>query len=136
MEETGLDRILGETRATGVRLANGTELPADFVIVGVGILPGTGLAAAAGIAIDNGIACDACCRTSAPHVWAAGDCASFPWKEGRLRLESVGNAIDMAEAVAENIMGADTMSPNRGSGPTSMTASCRSRASTRAMTVS
>ena len=98
MEETGLDRILGETRVSGVRLANGTELPADFVIVGVGILPGSDLAAAAGIAIDNGIACDAYCHTSAPHVWAAGDCASFPWKEGRLRLESVGNAIDMAEA--------------------------------------
>ena len=108
MEETGLDRILGETRVSGVRLANGTELPADFVIVGVGILPGSDLAAAAGIAIDNGIACDAYCHTSAPHVWAAGDCASFPWKEGRLRLESVGNAIDMAEAVAANIMGADT----------------------------
>lgn len=108
LEETGLDRILGDGRATGVRLADGTELPADFVIVGVGILPGTGLAAAAGIAIDNGIACDAHCRTSAPHVWAAGDCASFPWKGGRLRLESVGNAIDMAEAVAANIMGADT----------------------------
>ena len=58
------------------------------------------VAAAAGIAIDNGIACDAYCHTSAPYVWAAGDCASFPWKEGRLRLESVGNAIDMAEAVA------------------------------------
>lgn len=107
MEETGLDRILGQTRATGVRLADGTELPADFVIVGVGILPGSDLAAAAGIAIDNGIACDAFCRTSAPHVWAAGDCASFPWREGRLRLESVGNAIDMAEAVAANIMGAE-----------------------------
>ena len=46
-------------------------------------------------------------RTSDPHIWAAGDCASFPWQGGRLRLESVGNAIDQAEAVAENILGAD-----------------------------
>ena len=66
------------------------------------------LAEAAGIAVENGIACDAMGRTSAPHVWAAGDCASFPWQGGRLRLESVGNAIDQAEAVAANIMGANT----------------------------
>jgi 3-phenylpropionate/trans-cinnamate dioxygenase ferredoxin reductase subunit len=72
----------------------------------VGIVPGTALAEAAGIALDNGIATDALGRTSAPHVWAAGDCASFPWQGGRLRLESVGNAIDQAEVVAENILGA------------------------------
>ena len=96
--------VNGAAAGAGAPLA----LHADFVIAGVGILPGSDLAAAAGIAIDNGIACDAYCHTSAPHVWAAGDCASFPWKEGRLRLESVGNAIDMAEAVAANIMGAGT----------------------------
>ena len=105
LESTGLERILGEGRVTGVRLADGQELPADFVIAGVGIVPATALAEAAGIALENGIACDEHGRTSAPHVWAAGDCASFPWKGGRLRLESVGNAIDMAEAVAENICG-------------------------------
>ena len=107
LESTGLDRILGEDRVTGVRLKDGRELPADFVIAGVGIAPATALAEAAGIALDNGIACDAFGRTSAPHVWAAGDCASFPWKGGRLRLESVGNAIDMAEAVANNMLGAE-----------------------------
>ncbi len=106
LESTGLERLLGEGRVTGVRLSDGRELPADFVIAGVGIVPATALAEAAGIAVENGIACDAMGRTSAPHVWAAGDCASFPWKGGRLRLESVGNAIDMAEAVAENICGA------------------------------
>ncbi|MBD1203289.1 MAG: FAD-dependent oxidoreductase [Rhodobacteraceae bacterium] len=105
LESTGLERLLGEGRVTGVRLSDGRELPADFVIAGVGIVPATALAEAAGIAVENGIACDAMGRTSAPHVWAAGDCASFPWKGGRLRLESVGNAIDMAEAVAENICG-------------------------------
>jgi 3-phenylpropionate/trans-cinnamate dioxygenase ferredoxin reductase subunit len=105
LESTGLDRILGEGRVSGVRLSDGQELAADFVIAGVGILPGTALAEAAGIVLDNGIATDALGQTSAPHVWAAGDCASFPWQGGRLRLESVGNAIDQAEAVAENIMG-------------------------------
>ena len=106
-ESTGLDRLLGQTRVTGVRLAHGRELPADFVIVGVGVTPGTALAEAAGLVIDNGIATDAHGRTSDPQIWAAGDCASFPWRGGRLRLESVGNAIDMAEAVADNIMGQD-----------------------------
>lgn len=107
LEGTGLERILGETRVTGVRLTGGRELPADFVVAGVGILPGSDLAGAAGIALDNGIATDAQGRTSAPHVWAAGDCASFPWKGGRIRLESVGNAIDQAELVAENLLGAE-----------------------------
>lgn len=107
MESTGLDRLLGDGRVTGVRLTDGRELPADFVIAGVGILPATALAEAAGIALENGIRTDDFGRTSAPHVWAAGDCASFPWQSGRLRLESVGNAIDQAEAVAGNIMGAN-----------------------------
>lgn len=106
VEGTGLDRLLGEGRVTAARLTSGEELPADFVIVGVGITPVTDLAAAAGCAIDNGIATDAQGRTSLPHIWAAGDCASFPHGAGRLRLESVGNAIDQAECVAENILGA------------------------------
>ncbi len=106
LESTGLDRLMGDTRVTGARLADGRELPADFVIAGVGIVPGTALAEAAGLAIENGIKTDAQGRTSDPHIWAAGDCASFPWQGGRLRLESVGNAIDQAEVVADNIMGA------------------------------
>jgi 3-phenylpropionate/trans-cinnamate dioxygenase ferredoxin reductase subunit len=107
MEETGLDRLEGASRVTGARLKDGRVLPADFVIVGVGITPNTALAEAAGLTIDNGIATDAMGRTSDPAIWSAGDCASFPWAEGRLRLESVGNAIDMAEAVAANILGAN-----------------------------
>lgn len=106
LEETGLDRIIGDSRAIGVRLKDSRMLPADFVIVGVGITPNTAEAEAAGIAIDNGIRTDAQGRTSAPHVWAAGDCASFPLNGVQMRIESVGNAIDQAELVAENIMGA------------------------------
>jgi 3-phenylpropionate/trans-cinnamate dioxygenase ferredoxin reductase subunit len=107
LEETGLDRLEGETRVTGARLKDGRVLPANFVIVGVGITPNTALAADAGLTIDNGIATDAMGRTSDPAIWAAGDCASFPHGGGRLRLESVGNAIDMAEAVAANMLGAN-----------------------------
>lgn len=106
LEETGLDRLLGESHVTGALLKDGRTLPADFVIVGVGITPNTQLAEVAGLVIDNGIATDALGRTSDPAIWAAGDCASFPWRGGRLRLESVGNAIDQAEAVAANILGA------------------------------
>ncbi len=106
LEATGLERILGTERVSGVRLSDGTELPADFVIAGIGISPATALAEAAGLTLDNGIAVDAQGRTSDPAIWAAGDCASFPWREGRLRLESVQNAIDQAELVARNMLGA------------------------------
>jgi len=91
---------------TGLDLPDGSTLPVDFVIVGVGILPETALAEASGIAIENGIRTDEMGRTSAPNVWAAGDCASFPHEGRQMRLESVGNAIDQAEAVADNLMGA------------------------------
>jgi 3-phenylpropionate/trans-cinnamate dioxygenase ferredoxin reductase subunit len=106
LESTGLDRLVGDTRVIGAKLSNGHHLGADFVIVGVGILPGIALAEAAGLTIENGIKTDEQGRTSDPHIWSAGDCASFPYKGGRWRLESVGNAIDQAEVVAENIMGA------------------------------
>jgi len=105
-EGVGLSTLLGEGHVTGARLTDGSELPVDFVIVGVGITPATELAEAAGLEIDNGIAADAQGRTSDPSIWTAGDCASFPHVAGRLRLESVPNAIDMAECVADNIMGA------------------------------
>lgn len=106
LEGVGLDHLIGEGRVTGAKLTDGTELDLDFVIVGVGIAPATALAEAVGVEIENGIKTDAQGRTSVPHIWAAGDCASFPYKDGRIRLESVPNAIDQAEIIAENIMGA------------------------------
>ncbi len=106
MEGVGLDRLLGDGHVTAARLTDGCELPADFVIAGVGILPATTLAEMAGLTVENGIKTDAHGRTSDPSIWSAGDCASFPWRGGRLRLESVQNAIDQAELVAENMLGA------------------------------
>jgi 3-phenylpropionate/trans-cinnamate dioxygenase ferredoxin reductase component len=106
IEGTGLDRLLGQGRVTAARLTDGRELACDFVLVGVGIMPATALAEMAGVALENGIRTDAHGRTSDANIWAAGDCASFPHAGGRIRLESVGNAIDQAECVAENIMGA------------------------------
>ena len=106
IEGTALAALEGDGRVTSVRLADGRSLPTDLVILGIGVAPETGLAEAAGLMIDNGIACDAQGRTSDPAIWAAGDCASFLWQGQRIRLESVGNAIDMAEIVAENMLGA------------------------------
>lgn len=107
-EGVGLERLVGEdSRVAAAVLSTGEEMPVDLVLVGVGIVPDTRLAESAGIEVENGIRTDTFGRTSASHVWAAGDCASFPHGEGRLRLESVGHAIDQAELVARNIMGAD-----------------------------
>ena len=106
LENTGVDRLTGDGRVAGAVLSDGSEIAVDFVIVGVGITPLTLLAEEAGLEIDNGIRTDEFGRTSDPSVWAAGDCASFPYKGGRTRLESVGNAIHQAESVAENMLGA------------------------------
>ena len=104
-EGVGIARLRGEGRVDGVVLADGSEVDADFVIVGIGILPNVELAQAAGLTIDNGIAVNAQCRTSDPSIFAIGDCASFPHKNNRLRLESVPNAIDMGEHAAKVILG-------------------------------
>ncbi len=107
-EGTGLTRLTGDSRVTGAVLADGTALDVHAVIVGIGVAPDTRLAEAAGLALDNGIAVDAQGRTSDPAILAAGDCASFPAGPGRIRLESVGNAIDMGDLVAGTILGHDT----------------------------
>ena len=106
-EGVGVRRLTGDGRVTGADLSDGSHLTVDFVIVGIGILPETGLARAAGLEIDNGIAVDAQGRTSDPAIWAAGDCCSFPLDGGRIRLESVPHAIEQAECVARNMLGAN-----------------------------
>jgi len=106
-EGVGLERLTGEAgRVNGAVLSDGTTLDVDFVVVGVGITPSSQLAEIAGLALDNGIKVDAMGRTSDPLIWASGDCASFPYKGARIRLESVPNANDQSECVAGNMMGA------------------------------
>lgn len=105
-EGVGLDRLTGKDgRVTGAVLSDGSQISADFVVVGVGIKPDTRLAETAGLTLNNGIEVDEMGRTSDASVWAAGDCASFPYKGGRIRLESVPNAIEQAECVASNMLG-------------------------------
>ncbi|MDF1726528.1 MAG: FAD-dependent oxidoreductase [Sulfitobacter sp.] len=105
-EGVGLETLEGTGRVEAARLTDGSVIEVDFVIAGVGIRPRADLAEAAGIALENGIQVDEQGRTSAPHVWAAGDCTSFPYRGQRIRLESVPNAIDQAECVADNLLGA------------------------------
>jgi 3-phenylpropionate/trans-cinnamate dioxygenase ferredoxin reductase subunit len=83
------------------------EFPADLVIVGVGILPEVTLAASAGLRCDNGVYVDEQCRSSDPHIYAAGDCTNHPsLRYGRrVRLESVDNAVEQAKTAASNICG-------------------------------
>lgn len=107
-EQTGLTRLLGQNgQVVGAELSDGSTLEIDLAILGIGITPATNLAQDCGLAFENGIRVDALGRSSDPNIWAAGDCCSFPYKDGYLRLESVPNAIDQAEVIAQNIMGAE-----------------------------
>lgn len=112
--QSGVELLLGEGvvelsgvdgRVNAVRLASGREIPADVVVVGVGLVPNTGVLENAGAEVGNGIIVDEHCRTSLPGVYAIGDCANFPSIRagGRVRLESVQNAVDQAKLVAGEI---------------------------------
>lgn len=99
----------GEAGAvSAVLLADGTELRADLVVVGVGVVPRTELAELLGLACDGGIVVDACARTSEPTVVAAGDCTVLPHPltgVGRVRLESVPSAVAQASVAAATLLG-------------------------------
>ncbi|WP_066952544.1 NAD(P)/FAD-dependent oxidoreductase [Streptomyces lushanensis] len=95
-------------RVTGVDLADGTRLPADLVLVGVGAVPRTELAERIGLECEGGIVVDADARTSDPAVCAAGDCTVQPHPTtglGRVRLESVQNAVAQATVAAATLLG-------------------------------
>ena len=97
-----------DNQVNGVRLADGTVIPADMVIVGIGIIPAVELLLAAGAAGGNGVDVDEHCQTSLPDVYAIGDCAMHAndFADGaRIRLESVQNANDQATVVAKAITG-------------------------------
>jgi 3-phenylpropionate/trans-cinnamate dioxygenase ferredoxin reductase subunit len=95
----------GAARVEGV-LAGGEVIPADIVLVGIGVIANDELAREAGIACGDGIIVDEFTRTSDPDVFAAGDCTQHPSRDGGLiRLESVQNAIEQAKCAASNIAG-------------------------------
>ena len=116
--EHGVDLRLGvgvdgiDARADGasvVRLADGTALPADLVVVGIGAEPEVGLAREAGLAIGDGVLVDGWLRTSDPYVFAAGDLAGHdhPVLRRRLRVEHWDNAIHQGRAAARVMLGGD-----------------------------
>jgi NADPH-dependent 2,4-dienoyl-CoA reductase/sulfur reductase-like enzyme len=100
-----------DDRATGVRLEGGEILPADAVIVGIGIIPEVGPLLLAGAAGGDGVDVDGYCRTSLEDIYAVGDCAAHEnrFANGqRIRLESVQNANDQARVAVQHIIGETT----------------------------
>ncbi|SBV31935.1 Ferredoxin--NAD(P)(+) reductase fdr [uncultured Sphingopyxis sp.] len=103
-----VEAIEGDTHVTGVRLSDGEVIPADLVIVGIGIIPAVEPLIAAGADCANGVRVDPFCKTSLPDIYAIGDCAAHAndFAEGaEIRLESVQNANDQANVVAKGIAG-------------------------------
>ena len=103
----GVDALLGSTAVEAVRLSDGTVLPAEVVVVGIGVLPRTELAGSAGLSIDNGIAADEFLQTSVPGIYAAGDVANaFHPRYGRhVRLEHWSAALHQGPVAAHNMLG-------------------------------
>lgn len=105
-EKTGLTRLIGdEGRVKAAELSDGRVIDVDLVIVGIGVTPNDRLAGDAGLEVQNGIVVDSFGRTSDPAIFAMGDCAVQAWNGEQVRLESVQNAVDQAEAVAAVIAG-------------------------------
>ncbi len=104
---TFVESFTGDGKVQSVKLKEQEPLPADMVVIGIGILPNIELAEAAGLAIDNGIVVDEFCRTEDPKILAAGDCTTHPNRllQRKLRLESVHNALEQAKTVATTICG-------------------------------
>ncbi len=93
-------------RVTAVEAA-GRTIPADLVVIGIGVVPNVEMAAAAGCAVENGISVDEHLATTVPGIFAIGDCVNFHERSvgRRMRLESVQNAVDQGKAVAKAIVG-------------------------------
>ncbi|MCM2291961.1 FAD-dependent oxidoreductase [Allorhizobium sp. BGMRC 0089] len=113
-EATGLKRLMGENgRLTGAELADGSRLEIDMAIVGIGANANDDLASYAGLETRNGIIVDEKTSTADPAIHAVGDCALLPWGDQHIRLESVQNAVDQAEALADILTGkADAYRPH------------------------
>lgn len=106
----GVEGITGDARAEGVRLDDGTTLPADLVVLGTGVRPNVGLAERAGLAVDDGVLVDAALRTSDPRVLAIGDVASHDHPRlGRLRVEHVEVARGQATTAAAVLLGREVV---------------------------
>ena len=107
LAETTLERFEGDGAVQRVVTSDGKEIPADLVVVGVGVTPRTELAASAGLEIDNGVRVDESLRTSDPDIFAAGDIANAtnPFYGHPLRVEHWQNARKQGAAAAKAMLG-------------------------------
>ena len=107
---TGVSAFRGDGRVEAVETDDGELIPADFVVVGIGIDPNTEIASAAGLIVDDGIVVDDRCQSSDPDIYAVGDCTNHPNTiyDRRLRLESVHNALEQAKTAVNNICGIES----------------------------
>jgi 3-phenylpropionate/trans-cinnamate dioxygenase ferredoxin reductase subunit len=98
--------LVGDGRVTGVRLADGRLLPADIVVVGVGVRPNTDWLAGSGVQVDDGVVCDAGCSTGVPGVVAVGDVARCPnpFTGRHARIEHWSNATEQAKTAARTLL--------------------------------
>lgn len=104
----GVAEVRGNGHVDSVVLTDGTELPADLVVVGIGSKPATDWLTDTGIEVDNGVICDEAGRTSAPNVWALGDVASWRDATGhQARVEHWSNVADQARVVVPAMLGRD-----------------------------
>ena len=91
---------------SAVELSDGTVLEADLVVVGIGSRPATDWLVGSGVALDNGVVCDEAGRTSAPHVWAIGDVASWRDAAGhQVRVEHWSNVAEQARVMVPSMLG-------------------------------
>ncbi|WP_205876449.1 NAD(P)/FAD-dependent oxidoreductase [Mycobacterium camsae] len=107
----GVAEVRGEGHVDAVVLSDGAEVPADLVVVGIGSHPATDWLEGSGIEVDNGVVCDEAGRTSAPHVWALGDVASWRDATGhQVRVEHWSNVADQTRVVVPAMLGREVPS--------------------------
>ncbi|OBK85753.1 NAD(P)/FAD-dependent oxidoreductase [Mycobacterium sp. 1165178.9] len=107
----GVAEVRGDSHVEAVVLSDGTELPADIVVVGIGSRPATEWLEGSGVEVGNGVICDEAGRTSAPNVWALGDVASWRDATGHQgRVEHWSNVADQARVVEPALLGRDVPS--------------------------
>ncbi len=107
----GVAEVRGQGHVESVVLTDGTEMPADLVVVGIGSRPATEWLDGSGIEVDNGVICDEAGRTSAPNVWALGDVASWRDPMGhQARVEHWSNVAEQARVVVPAMLGRDAPS--------------------------
>jgi 3-phenylpropionate/trans-cinnamate dioxygenase ferredoxin reductase subunit len=107
----GVREFHGDGRVSSVLLHDGTTLPADAVVVGVGVRPNVELAEMAGLAVDNGVVVDQALHSSDPRIYAAGDVANayHPLFGKHLRVEHWANALHSGPAAARSMLGSDVV---------------------------